>query len=168
MHDSMLQKLEQLKSRLDEIEAALIDSDTVKDIDRYTQLNKEFSELKPIIEKFDDYNKTKDRYKGALSLLESNDDEIKDLAKLELEESQAEYENFERELKFMLLPKDSADDGSAYLEIRAGAGGDEAGIFAGDLFRMYSRLAERERLHAYLQVHTGTTYQKAYPECIHS
>lgn len=144
MHNSMLLKLEKLKERLDEIQNALLDSDTVKDIEKYTQLNKEFSELRPIVEKFDEYNETIIRYEGATSLLESEDDEIKELAQIELEESQQESETFERDLKFMLLPKDSADDGSAYLEIRAGAGGDEAGIFAGDLFRMYTRLAERE------------------------
>ena len=144
MHNSMLLKLEKLKERLDEIQNALLDSDTVKDIEKYTQLNKEFSELRPIVEKFDEYNETIIRYEGATSLLESEDDEIKELAQIELEESQHESETFERDLKFMLLPKDSADDGSAYLEIRAGAGGDEAGIFAGNLFRMYTRLAERE------------------------
>ena len=144
MHNSMLLKLEKLKERLNEIQNALLDSETVKDIEKYTQLNKEFSELKPIVEKFDEYNETIIRNEGATSLLESEDDEIKELAQIELEESQQEAEIIARDLKFMLLPKDSADDGSAYLEIRAGAGGDEAGIFAGDLFRMYTRLAERE------------------------
>ena len=144
MHNSMLLKLEKLKERLDEIQNALLDSNTVKDIEKFTQLNKEFSELKPIVEKFDEYNETIIRNEGATSLLESEDDEIKELAQIELDESQQESEVIEKDLKFMLLPKDSADDGSAYLEIRAGAGGDEAGIFAGDLFRMYTRLAERE------------------------
>jgi peptide chain release factor 1 len=140
----MLQKLVKLKDRLNEIQDALVDSNTVKDIDKYTQLNKEFSELKPIVDKFEEYNETISRIQGAQSLLDSNDDEIKELAQIELDESQEKSDTYERELKFMLLPKDSADDGSAYLEIRAGAGGDEAGIFAGDLFRMYTRLAERE------------------------
>ena len=144
MHDSMLHKLEKLRERLIEIQDTLVDSDTVKDIDKYTQLNKEFSDLKPIVEKFEEYNETITRIQGANSLLASEDDEIKELAQIELEESQEKSETFERDLKFMLLPKDIADEGSAYLEIRAGAGGDEAGIFAGDLFRMYTRLAERE------------------------
>ena len=144
MHDSMLHKLEKLRERLIEIQDTLVDSDTVKDIEKYTQLNKEFSDLKPIVEKFEEYNETIIRIQGANSILESEDDEIKELAQIELEESQEKSEKFERDLKFMLLPKDIADEGSAYLEIRAGAGGDEAGIFAGDLFRMYTRLAERE------------------------
>jgi peptide chain release factor 1 len=84
----MLLKLEKLKERLDEIQNALLDSDTVKDIEKYTQLNKEFSELRPIVEKFDEYNETIIRYEGATSLLESEDDEIKELAQIELEESQ--------------------------------------------------------------------------------
>jgi len=121
MHDSMLIKLERLKERLEEIQNALVDSNTVKDIDKYTQLNKEFSELKPIVEKFDQYNQTIARHEGASSLLESEDDEMKELAQIELQESQEESESFEKDLKFMLLPKDSADDGSAFLEIRAGA-----------------------------------------------
>ena len=121
MHDSMLNKLDQLKNRIAEIETLLIDSETVKDIEKYTQLNKEFSELKPIVAKFDE-------------LLAEDD------LRINIDKPEA----LEQELKFMLLPKDSADDGSAYLEIRAGAGGDEAGIFAGDLFRMYTRLSERE------------------------
>ena len=95
MHNSMLLKLEKLKERLDEIQNALLDSDTVKDIEKYTQLNKEFSELRPIVEKFDEYNETIIRYEGATSLLESEDDEIKELAQIELEESQQESETFE-------------------------------------------------------------------------
>ena len=82
----MLLKLEKLKERLDEIQNALLDSDTVKDIEKYTQLNKEFSELKPIVEKFDEYNETIIRNEGATSLLESEDDEIKELAQIELDE----------------------------------------------------------------------------------
>jgi peptide chain release factor 1 len=77
MHDSMLQKLVKLKDRLNEIQDALVDSNTVKDIDKYTQLNKEFSELKPIVDKFEEYNETISRIQGAQSLLDSNDDEIK-------------------------------------------------------------------------------------------
>ena len=77
MHDSMLHKLEKLRERLIEIQDTLVDSDTVKDIDKYTQLNKEFSDLKPIVEKFEEYNETITRIQGANSLLASEDDEIK-------------------------------------------------------------------------------------------
>jgi peptide chain release factor 1 len=144
MHDSMLVKLEKLKIRLAEIEALLIDSETIKDMENYTLLNKEFADLKPIVEKFEEYNSIIESIKDANEIIESGDEELKSLAEDELKDSLHKPGILEQELKLMLLPKDSADDGSAFLEIRAGAGGDEAGIFAGDLFRMYSRLAERE------------------------
>ena len=144
MHDSMLKKLDQLKNRLNEIEGLLVNPETVKDIEQYTQLNKEFSELKPIVEKFDEYSLTIKNIEDAQDILNSEDDELKSLAEDDLKNYEDKPESLEQELKLMLLPKDSADDGSAYLEIRAGAGGDEAGIFAGDLFRMYTRLSERE------------------------
>ena len=144
MHDSMLKKLDQLKNRLNEIEGLLVNPETVKDIEQYTQLNKEFSELKPIVEKFHEYSLTIKNIEDAQDILNSEDDELKSLAEDDLKNYEDKPESLEQELKLMLLPKDSADDGSAYLEIRAGAGGDEAGIFAGDLFRMYTRLSERE------------------------
>ena len=144
MHDSMLKKLDQLQNRISEIESLLVDSETVKDIDKYTQLNKEFSELKPIVEKFHEYNEVIESIKDANEIINSDDEDLKILAEDDLKKFSDKPEILEQELKLMLLPKDSADDGSAYLEIRAGAGGDEASIFAGDLFRMYSRLVERE------------------------
>ncbi len=144
MHDSMLNKLDQLKNRIAEIETLLVDSETVKDIEKYTQLNKEFSELKPIVAKFDEYKKIIKSIDDANEIIKSGDEDLKLLAEDDLKINIDKPEVLEQELKFMLLPKDSADDGSAYLEIRAGAGGDEAGIFAGDLFRMYTRLSERE------------------------
>ena len=144
MHDSMLNKLDQLKNRIAEIETLLVDSETLNDIEKYTQLNKEFSELKPIVAKFDEYKKIIKSIDDANEIIKSGDEDLKLLAEDDLRINIDKPEALEQELKFMLLPKDSADDGSAYLEIRAGAGGDEAGIFAGDLFRMYTRLSERE------------------------
>ena len=144
MHDSMLKKLDQLQNRINEIQDLLLDSKTIEDIEEYTLLNKEFSELKPIVEKFDEYNNVLKSIKDANEIIESGDDELKVLAEDDLKSYLDIPEKLEQELKFMLLPKDSADDGSAYLEIRSGAGGDEASIFAGDLFRMYSRLSERQ------------------------
>ena len=144
MHNSMLNKLDQLKKRIEEIESLLVDSETVKDIDKYKLLNKEFAELKPIVEKFEEYNQVIKSISEANEIIESGDNDLKSLAEEEIKKAEDKPEKFEKELKLMLLPKDSADDGSAYLEIRAGAGGDEASIFAGDLFRMYSRLSERE------------------------
>ena len=144
MHNSMLNKLDQLQKRIEEIESLLVDSETVKDIEKYKLLNKEFAELKPIVEKFEEYNQVIKNISEANEIIESGDKDLKALAEEEIKKAGDKPDKFEKELKLMLLPKDSADDGSAYLEIRAGAGGDEASIFAGDLFRMYSRLSERE------------------------
>ena len=144
MHESMLKKLDQLQNRINEIQDLLLDSKTIQDIEKYTLLNKEFSELKPIVEKFEEYNSILKSIKDANEIIESGDEELKSLAEDDLKSYQDIPEKLEQELKFMLLPKDSADDGSAYLEIRSGAGGDEASIFAGDLFRMYTRLSERQ------------------------
>jgi len=144
MHESMLAKLGKLQIRLSEIEGLLIDSETIKDMENYTLLNKEFADLKPIVDKFKEYKTVFEAIKDANEIIESGDEDLISLAEEELKESLDKPDLLEQELKVMLLPKDTADDGSAFLEIRAGAGGDEAGIFAGDLFRMYSRLAERE------------------------
>ena len=144
MHDSMLKKLDQLQDRINEIQDLLLDPKTIEDIDEYTLLNKEFSELKPIVEKFGEYNSVLKSIKDANEIIELGDEELKGLAEDDLKSYIDIPEKLEQELKFMLLPKDSSDDGSAYLEIRSGAGGDEASIFAGDLFRMYTRLSERQ------------------------
>ena len=144
MHDSMLKKLDQLQNRINEIQDLLLDPKTIEDIDEYTLLNKEFSELKPIVEKFGEYNSVLKSIKDANEIIELGDEELKGLAEDDLKSYIDIPEKLEQELKFMLLPKDSSDDGSAYLEIRSGAGGDEASIFAGDLFRMYTRLSERQ------------------------
>ena len=144
MHDSMFKKLDQLEKRINEIQNLLLDSETVKDIEKYTLLNKEFSDLKPIVDKFNEYNQITKSIEDANEIINSGDKDLKILAEEELKESINKPEKLEQELKLMLLPKDSADAGSAFLEIRSGAGGDEASIFAGDLFRMYSRLSERE------------------------
>ena len=144
MHDSMFKKLDQLENRINEIQDLLLDSETVKDIEKYTLLNKEFSDLKPIVDKFNEYNQITKSIEDANEIINSDDKDLKILAEEELKESINKPEELEQELKLMLLPKDSADAGSAFLEIRSGAGGDEASIFAGDLFRMYTRLSERE------------------------
>ena len=144
MHESMFKKLDQLENRINEIQDLLLDAETVKDIEKYTLLNKEFSDLKPIVDKFNEYNQITKSIEDANEIINSGDKDLKILAEEELKDSINKPEELEQELKLMLLPKDSADAGSAFLEIRSGAGGDEASIFAGDLFRMYTRLSERE------------------------
>src|SRR6056300_1118197 len=111
---------------------------------QFTQLNKEYSDIAPIVDLFQSLQNAEKELIDAEELLNSEDSELIELAKIEVTSNQEKIAELEKNLKFMLLPKDEADDGAAYLEIRAGAGGDEAAIFAADLFRMYSRLSERQ------------------------
>ena len=144
MHESMIVKLDKLQDRLIEIQEMLASPEVVNDIENYTALNKEFSEISPIVTKYEEYIQLDESLKEARELLASDDKDMVELAEEEIAAASNKPELIEQDLKLMLLPKDTADDGSAFLEIRAGAGGDEAAIFAGDLYRMYSRLSERE------------------------
>ncbi len=137
----MKQKLDKLEQRFEEIQELLINPKITADIPKYTKLSKEFSEINPIIEKYIEYKSVIKRINDAKIIIEDEDSEIKELAEEDLKDLNGIPEQNLKDLQLMLLPKDSADDGSAYLEIRAGAGGDEASIFVGDLYRMYSRLA---------------------------
>ena len=141
---SIINKLESLRSRSNEIYEALAKEGATNDMANFTQLNKEHAEISPIVDLFKLLQDTESELLGAKELLDSGDLELVELAKTEVAKNQDKILELEKSLKFMLLPKDHADDGAAYLEIRAGAGGDEAAIFAADLFRMYSRLSERQ------------------------
>jgi peptide chain release factor 1 len=144
MHDSMTKKLDMLIDRQAEIQNLLIQPETSNDINLLTELNKEFADINPIAELYSEYKDLMQLIEEAKQIIEMGDEDLMALAEEDLKNNQDRPAALEKQLKIMLLPKDSADDGSAYLEIRAGAGGDEAGIFAGDLFRMYSRMSERE------------------------
>ena len=141
---SIINKLESLRSRSNEIYEALAKEGATNDMANFTQLNKEHAEISPIVDLFKLLQDAESELLGAKELLDSGDLELVELAKTEVATNQDKILELEKSLKFMLLPKDQADDGAAYLEIRAGAGGDEAAIFAADLFRMYSRLSERQ------------------------
>ena len=141
---SIINKLESLRSRSNEIYEALAKEGATNDMANFTQLNKEHAEISPIVDLFKLLQDTESELLGVKELLDSGDLELVELAKIEVATNQDKILELEKSLKFMLLPKDHADDGAAYLEIRAGAGGDEAAIFAADLFRMYSRLSERQ------------------------
>ena len=141
---SIINKLESLRSRSNEIYEALAKEGATNDMANFTQLNKEHAEISPIVDLFRLLQDAESELIGAKELLDSGDLELVELAKTEVATNQDKILELEKSLKFMLLPKDQADDGAAYLEIRAGAGGDEAAIFAADLFRMYSRLSERQ------------------------
>jgi len=141
----MLDKLEGVNSRFNDVGRMLTEPDVVNDMKRYIQLNKEYKELKPIIEVFKEYKDLISNINTAKDILATEkDEEMRVMAKAELEELIPRVEPMEEQIKILLLPADPQDDKNAILEIRAGTGGDEASIFAGDLFRMYSKFCEQK------------------------
>ena len=142
----MCDKLEDLVARLDELQLLLSDPAVISNQERFRSLMKEQAELSPIVEKYLEYKNAKKTVEDSLTMLdEENDEELRELAKEELSEAKAEVEKTEQELKILLLPKDPNDDRNVILEIRAGAGGDEAALFAAELYRMYVHYAESRR-----------------------
>ena len=142
----MLQKLEEVKQEYDKLTKELESPDVFKDIDRYSKISKEHSDLKPVVEKYVEYKKVTSQLEENKELLkDEKDHEMKEMIKAEIEQLEDEKEKLEEELKLLLLPKDPNDDKNVILEIRAGTGGEEAALFAADLFRMYSRYAERNK-----------------------
>jgi len=142
----MLQKLKEVKEEYDKLTKELENPDVFKDIERFSKLSKEHSDLKPIVEKYVEYREVLDSLEETKEMLrEEKDSEMKEMAKEELELLEAKKETLEHELKKLLIPKDPNDDKNVILEIRAGTGGEEAALFAADLFRMYSRYAERKK-----------------------
>ena len=135
----MLDKLEAIKTRFDEVSELIVDPNIISDMKQYIQLNKEYKDLQPIIEAFQKYKNILSNIENAKEMLK--DEEMKEMAKMELDELTSKQEQLEEEIKVLLIPKDPADSKNAVLEIRAGAGGDEASIFTGDLYRLYSNYA---------------------------
>lgn len=141
----ILDKLEGVSKRFDEVGRLLAEPDVVSDMKRYIQLNREYKELKPIIEVFREYRDLMSNISTAKDMLAvEKDEEMREMAKTELDELLPRVEPLEEKLKILLLPADPQDGKNAILEIRAGSGGDEASIFAGDLFRMYSKFCEQK------------------------
>ena len=142
----MFDKLEELVTKLEEIMKELSNPDVVNDQDRFKRLMKEQSDLTPIVEKYNEYKKAKQSEEDSLMILdEESDEEMKELAKEELSQAKKDIERCEQELKVLLLPKDANDDKNVVVEIRAGVGGEEAALFAGELYRMYQHYAEKKR-----------------------
>ena len=142
----MFDRLEDLARSLEEINMQLTDPDVINDQNKYRQLMKEQSELTPIVEKYQEYRAAKDGIEESLQILEEeNDEEMRELAKEELAECRETVEKCEQELKILMLPKDPNDDKNVIVEIRAGAGGDEAALFAAEIYRMYVKYAESRR-----------------------
>jgi peptide chain release factor 1 len=142
----MFDKLDDLLVRYQEIEQELLDPNVANDQNNYRKLMKEQAELAPIVGKYTEYKDTQSAIDESLAMLEEeSDEEIRELAKEELNSCKQRMETIEGELKILLLPKDPNDDKNVIIEIRGGAGGDEAALFAAELYRMYARYAERNR-----------------------
>ncbi len=146
MANIILEKLEGVEKRLTEVGELLTQPDIVSDQKNYVKLNKEYRELEPLIIAYKKYKDILSNIETSKEILaEEKDDEMKQMAKMELDELEAELEKLETDIKLLLLPKDPEDDKNAIVEIRAGTGGDEAGIFAGNLFRMYTKYCESKK-----------------------
>ena len=142
----MFDKLEDLVKRLDEVMQELSEPDVVSDQNRFRSLMKEQNELAPIVEKYKEYKEAKQTIEDSVEMLEEeHDEEMRELLKEELSEAKKNVEQYEEELKVLLLPKDPNDDKNVIVEIRAGAGGDEAALFAAEIYRMYKNYAESKR-----------------------
>ncbi|MBY5992745.1 peptide chain release factor 1 [Ferrimonas balearica] len=142
MKPSVYAKLEGLLERYEEVQALLGEPEVIADQTRFRALSKEYAQLEAVAKAFLAYQQAQEDIETATELL--SDPDMKEMAQEELEAAKAQTEALEQELQILLLPRDPNDDNSAFVEIRAGAGGDEAAIFAGDLLRMYSRYAEQK------------------------
>ncbi len=142
----MIEKLEEIRLRFEEVGQLIVQPDIASDINKFTKLNKEYKDLEKIVVKYNAYRDAINNIAGSKEILETEKDpEFRELAKMELDESEQQKVDLEEVLKVMLIPKDPNDSKDCFLEVRAGAGGDEAAIFAGDLFRMYQKFAEKQK-----------------------
>jgi peptide chain release factor 1 len=139
----ILSRLEGVRARFEEVGQLITDPSVINDMKRYVKLNREYKQLEPVVEALDTYRDVLSNMESAREMLaEEKDEEMKEMAKEELELYQQQVGPLEDEIKLLLLPKDPEDDKNAIVEIRAGTGGDEASIFAGDLYRMYAKYFE--------------------------
>ncbi|MGB2305354.1 MAG: peptide chain release factor 1 [Flavobacteriaceae bacterium] len=139
----MLEKLQIIQQRFDEVSDLIIQPDIISDQKRYVQLNKEYKDLRILTEKANQYKALSSNIKEAEEIInEGGDAEMVEMAKMQLEEAKEKLPELEEEIKFLLIPKDPEDSKNVVVEIRAGTGGDEASIFAGDLYRMYSKYCQ--------------------------
>lgn len=141
----MLEKLQAIKEKWEEVEAELSKPDTISDMKRFAKLNKEYKELGKIVEQYHIYKNIISNIEASKDILANEkDEELREMAKEELEILSTQKEEKEEEIRLMLIPKDPEDSRNAILEIRGGTGGDEAALFAGDLYRMYTRFCEKK------------------------
>ena len=141
----LLNKLKEVKVHFEDIQKELTDPSTISNMDLYVKLNKEYKDLEDLMILYKAYDETLSNLEYTLKVLnEESDEEMHEMAKMELEELKHKRAELEEKIRVMLLPKDPEDDKNAIMEIRAGTGGDEAGIFAGDLFRLYTKYCEKK------------------------
>jgi len=145
MKESVIRKLEGLLERNEEVLALLSNASVIADQDRFRALSKEYAQLEDVVSSFQAFQQAQKDFDYAKEMLEEDDADMREMAQDEYKQSKQVLEKLEDELQVLLLPTDPNDDTNAFLEIRAGAGGDEAAIFAGDLYRMYSRYCEANR-----------------------
>ncbi|MDC3264256.1 MAG: peptide chain release factor 1 [Porticoccaceae bacterium] len=145
MKASILSKLDHLSDRYEEVGALLSDGDIISDQNRFRTLSKEYAELEPLVKTYGSYKDVLENIDEAKLLLKDSDTDMRDMAQEEMRSGEEQREVLELEIQKLLLPKDPKDSKNVFLEIRAGTGGDEAAIFSGDLFRMYSKYAETKR-----------------------
>lgn len=164
----MIEKLEEIKLRFEELGQLLAQQDIVRDMKKFSQLSKEYRDLEKIVLKYNQFLETQNHLRQAKDILiKEKEEEMREFAKAEIDELEPKLDNLDAELKELLIPKDPNDDKNVMLEIRAGTGGDEAAIFAGDLWRMYQRFCDRKGLKlAVLDVTEGTA--GGYKEVISS
>jgi len=143
MKASLLNKLEILQDRFEELTALLGDAEVISDQTRFRAYSREYAEVEPVYTAYKEWRKVQDDLEGAQALLKDADPDLREMAVEEVREAKEQLLGLESNLQRMLLPKDPNDGRNVFLEIRAGTGGDEAAIFSGDLFRMYSRYAEK-------------------------
>jgi peptide chain release factor 1 len=143
MKDSIRNKLEKLMERHEEVGALLSDPAVIADTDKFRELSMEYSRLEPVVTRYREYQGLLREREQAKEMMDGDDPDLKELGREEYAALTSRIETEETELAKLLLPKDERDESNIYLEVRAGTGGDEAAIFAGDLFRMYSRYADR-------------------------
>ena len=145
MLDSVKKKLEEIQEKFIHMESQLSKPEIIENQNKFTLLSKEYSNIKPVVDRFIEYKLVEENLENSKQLLNDTDSGIRSLAQEEIDSLKVNKESLEEDLKRMLLPKDPNDAKNVFVEIRAGTGGDEAGIFTGDLFRMFSRLCERRK-----------------------
>ncbi|MCE5365100.1 peptide chain release factor 1 [Pseudomonas anguilliseptica] len=144
MKASLINKLDLLQDRFEELTALLGDAEVISNQTQFRAYSKEYAELEPVYQAFSSFRKVQSDLEGAQALLKDSDPDMREMAEEEVAEAKAQLIELEATLQRMLLPKDPNDGRNVFLEVRAGTGGDEAAIFSGDLFRMYSRYAEKQ------------------------